>query len=181
MPPGGSLASMRILPCLAMMIVGGAAFADPVTSARPLTLAPVVIASALQAKLRGEFGVAEGTVLQRDVSQQLARATAKGCGSGSQSIAVVIEHAAPTHPTRQQLSDNPSLDYLRSVFLGGATLSASVYAADHAELARLSHSYYPDTLPRASASGYAWADAHLAIGQFADKVAAFCRHRTHTP
>lgn len=166
---------MRKLPCIALLAISGAALATPLAVDHRVAMTPIVIAPSLQAKLQQEYGAAEGLILQGDVSHQLSRVLA-ACGTNTASIEVAIEDAAPTHPTRKQIADHPSVDALRSVYLGGARLSATLRGADGAVLTRVAHSYYPDTLKRASASGYAWADARLAIGQFADKLAEVC-HR----
>lgn len=155
-----------------------ALFVGTALAASALKLAPVALSSLLQVKLRDTYGVAEGPVLQNDVSNQLSPVIAKGCGADAVTLEVEIMVADSSHPTRKQLSDNPSIDFMKSKFIGGARLVGRLRAAEGALLQTVEYGYYPPTMRLASASASAWSDAHIAIGQFADKIAALCRSRS---
>jgi len=141
----------------------------------------VAIAESLQKALTAYYGSGEGTVLQRAVTDSLARAL-KHAGLASRAdlhIEVLLSDARPSHPTRHQLSENPSLDYVRSISLGGATLSAVLRDTNGKELERVSFDRYATALSEVSPSLDAWADARLAIDRFADQVVkAYRRHLT---
>jgi hypothetical protein len=164
----------KYLGCALLLLAAGIR-ADPATLR-------IDISSRLQDKLKSVYGSAEAAVLRRDVADQLSRPLARGCGSKGRllTVEVMIEDAQPSHPTRKQVSAAPSVDSLASHFLGGARLSSRLRGADGSIHARIVEEYYPATLAIASASGSTWADAQVAIGRFASKVAVAC-HGDFTP
>jgi hypothetical protein len=91
------------------------------------------------------------------------------------SLDIVLESAAPTHPTMKQQDDNPALDPFRSVFVnGGAALTGYVRGADGRTLLTVKDKYFADQLRIVSAGKDPWSDARLAIGQFASKLVKAC-------
>jgi hypothetical protein len=159
----------------------GALTAGPAAAAAATTVsvAPVAIGDTLQKALKDRYGVAEAQDLQEAVAHSLARSL-KGAGAapgdaGAVRIEVLIDSATPTHPTRRQLSENPSLDYLASVSRGGAELHAVLRNADGKVLDKVSYDYYAYSLRETSKSGGAWGDAYIAIDRFADQVARHWR------
>lgn len=143
-------------------------------SAATVRLSPVVIATPLQSKLDTRFGAAEGAVLGQAVTRSLGRsleAAGASLDDGSPvRIEVSIEDAMPSHPTRLQLQRNPSLDYLRSISLGGAHLHAVLRGADGRVLDHVDFDRYAMSLDLVSSSADAWGDALLAIDGFAAQV-----------
>jgi hypothetical protein len=81
----------------------------------------------------------------------------------------------PTHPTRKQVCDNPSIDPLRSLSVGDADLTATLLAGDGRVLATVSHQHFPPDLASISPAGDPWADARVAIDRFAARAAARAR------
>jgi hypothetical protein len=162
-------------------VVSAAVLAAPPVGAASVALAPVTIGAPLQSALHDRYGEAEGAVLQDAVTKSLSAALRKAGGSldgaAALRIEVSIEAATPTHPTRRQLNENPSLDYLKSVARGGATLHAVLRDAGGKQIDRVDYDRYAATLDEASLSGSAWGDALLAIDRFAAQVVkAWRRH-----
>jgi hypothetical protein len=73
------------------------------------------------------------------------------------------------------VSDDPAVDAVRTKYLGGAELIGYVRDANRHLLATVSYRHFAPTLVQGSASLDPWADARLAIDQFAAKLAAACR------
>ena len=132
---------------------------------------PVVVTFGLplEAKLTATYGKDAAAMLRAEVLQAVATAVQRRAGAVS--IAVVITDAAPTHPTRHQRGENPSLDPLRSVSRGGAELTGTVRGPDGAVIATVSHRHFASTLATGSPAGDAWADARIAIQQWAAELA----------
>ena len=149
-----------------------------------VSVGPVAIGDTLQKALKDRYGVDEAQELQQAVTHSLARSLkgvgAEEGGTAPIRIEVLIDSATPTHPTRRQLSENPSLDYLRSISRGGAELHAVLRNAKGDVLDRVSYDYYANTLHEASMSGGAWGDAYIAIDRFADQVARHLRQLSGT-
>ena len=164
---------MRILRglifALAVAAVGGIAMGR----AAPAATVPVTVSFSPQfeSRLRNEYGVREGDVLRGAISDAIQSALAASAETGV-SVEVVLESAKPTHPTREQMSREPGIDFLRSKSLGGADLTATLRGADGRSLGRVTYSYYAPTLQLASQAGEAWADARISIQRFATQVAA---------
>ncbi|MBS0387492.1 MAG: hypothetical protein JSR15_03340 [Proteobacteria bacterium] len=168
-----------LLALAAAMVV--ATTVQAAAQAATVTLAPVAISKPLQADLAKKYGVDEGAVLTESVrnrvDRELKAAGATIADGAPVRIEMSIETATPTHPTRWQLQQNPSLDYLRSVSRGGARLTAVLRGANGQELERVEFDRYAPTLHEASMSGGAWGDADRAIEGFATQVAkAWRRH-----
>jgi hypothetical protein len=136
----------------------------------------VTLSAALESKLADTYGIEEGEVLRAYVAKSLTRVigrtTAARAVAHGVSVAVVLDDARPTHPTRRQLADNPSVDFLRSISLGGAVLTGTMRAADGRVLATVSHQYFAPDLVSISPAATAWADARVAIERFSVELAA---------
>lgn len=121
------------------------------------------------------YGEAEAATLRAAINAALARETGRVLLPEGARITVTLQDVAPTHPTRKQLSDDPAQDVARTKFLGGADLVGSVQDASKHVLASVSYRHFAPTLQLGSVSLDPWADARLAIDQFAVKLAAACR------
>ena len=128
----------------------------------------VSVSSALQARLEQRYGAEEGAVLRGFVTDSLGKALARRATAppADLRIEVVLDDARPSHPTRRQSLDEPSIDPLRSRSLGGAELEGTVRDASGRLLASVSHQHFPSDFATASAAGDPWADARIAIDQF---------------
>ncbi len=155
------------------------------TATASVSVGPVAIGEILHKALKDRYGVDEAKELQQAVTQSLSRslkdAGAEPGEGGAVRIEVLIDAATPTHPTRRQLNENPSLDYLASVSRGGAELHAVLRNADGKVLDRVSYDYYAYSLRETSLSGGAWGDAYIAIDRFSDQVARHWRQLSAAP
>ena len=156
-----------------------------ISIAAGLLLAPLALAGELSAvtidfappvttKLQ-RYGTAETAALRAAILAALARETGRVAMPASLAATVMVQDIAPTHPTRQQVSDDPAVDAVRTKYLGGAELIGSVRDANRQVVATVTYRHFAPTLVQGSASLDPWADARLAIDQFAAKLAAACR------
>lgn len=122
-----------------------------------------------------DYGESERASLESAVTAAIARATGKLALPAGLKLQVTVEDVAPTHPTRAQVAANPSISATDSHFLGGAELTGTLEDGSGHALTTVRHRYFAPTLELGSASFDPWADAHLAIDQFARKVATACR------
>lgn len=154
--------------------VAFAAFA-PAALAGPVSLAPVSFSPEFQTSLDEDIGVSEGEVLREAVTEAVSRALARrgaNLGPGGIVVEISILDADPNRPTMRQLSDEPSLDYGRSLSIGGARLSAVLRGADGAVISEVNHRRYNTDINDAASFSFAtWSEARRAIRQFAEKVA----------
>ena len=162
---------MRLIP--AFCGLAALAFAQ---GAAAVTVSPVSFSAEFETALNEEIGVREGEVLRQDVERAVAAAlTRRGVavGSGGGTIEIVIVDADPNRPTLQQLSDEPALDYIRSMSIGGAELHAVIRGANGEVLAEVDHRNYNQSLDEFHGMPPAgtWSEARRAIRRFASKVA----------
>lgn len=159
-----------------------AAFAfNPAAAQNAAAPVTVVISEPLQKALAANYGQEEAAVLQQTVNDSLMQAMKRAGLAQRPELRseVLISDARPSHPTRHQQSKNPSIDPVRSISLGGATLSAVLRDAAGHELDRVSYDHYASSLAEASASLDPWSDARLTINRFADQVAESYRRHLH--
>jgi hypothetical protein len=170
---------MRTFGRLILAMALGAASTPTLADPPPGAAVPVLVSFSAQfeAQLRSNYGLDEGEVLRGVIIQALGSALGAPPADPMKriSVEVVLESAKPTHPTRLQLAREPGMDFLRSISLGGAELTATLRGANGRELAHVSHSYFAPTLEFASSAGEAWADARRSIQGFAAAVAAKIR------
>jgi len=161
----------------ALLLLTATSLAAATTPSEPPV--SVEIAPGYQAALQSTYGAREGAVLRSYIVGSTSEALRSAHGECSLSLDVVLERAAPTHPTMKQQDDNPALDPFRSVYInGGASLTGHIRAADGRTLATVTDSYFADQLPIVSAGKDPWSDARLAIGQFTSKLVKACRRQT---
>lgn len=168
---------MRLIPAF----VGLAALAFS-QSAAAVTVAPVSFSPEFETELNDELGVREGDVLREDVEGAIEAALARrgvSVGSGGGTIEVVIVDADPNRPTWQQLTDEPSLDSIRSFSVGGAELRGVIRGANGEVLTEVEHRRYNHTIAELNGMppAYTWYEARRSIRRFAEKVAdAYVAH-----
>jgi hypothetical protein len=138
------------------------------------TTATVEFSPPAQAKL-ARYGKDEGAVLQARIQTAVARACEKSSLPAGITFAITVEDIAPTHPTPEQLNASPALDPVKTHYLGGADLTGYLRDSHNQVLATVKHSYFPPSLKWRSPSFDPWADANVAIEQFADQMGAACR------
>jgi hypothetical protein len=138
-------------------------------------------AAGYQATLQAKYGTHEAAVLRSQMLAAVSESLHAAHGSCQLHLNVVLERAAPSHPTMQQQLNDPALDPFHSVFFnGGAALSGQVRDANGQVLATVTHQRFADDRSTLSASRGPWSDADIAIGQFADKLVHACMRQTIT-
>lgn len=142
-------------------------------AAGPIT-ATVEFSPSAQAKLE-RYGKDEGAVLQARIQTAVVRACEKSHPPAGISFAITVEDIAPTRPTPEQLNASPALDPVKTHYLGGADLTGYLRDSHNQVLATVKHSYFPASLKWRAQSFDPWADANIAIEQFADQMGAACR------
>jgi hypothetical protein len=101
--------------------------------------------------------------LHRDLQRELGRVGRLGPGGVRLDLAVT--DAAPNHPTHEQMSRQPGLDYLRSVSKGGATIDGFEIRPDGSRH-KIHFSYFEDSLRMAQGQS-TWGDAENTLDWFA--------------
>jgi|HubBroStandDraft_1064217.scaffolds.fasta_scaffold00036_48 hypothetical protein len=142
-------------------------------AAGPVT-ATVDFSPPAQAKLE-RYGKDESTVLRARIQSAVVRACAKANVPPGITFAVTVEDIAPTRPTPEQLNASPALDPVKTHYLGGADLTGYLRDSRSQVLATVKHRYFPPSVNWRSRSFDPWADANVAIEQFADQMGAACR------
>ena len=151
--------------------------APVLSAAQTAPVTTVYFAPAVNAKMQ-QYGAAERAKLQSAIVAAVSREARRGAIPAGLAVAVTLQDVAPTRPTMKQQTDNPTLDPVHTKYLGGAALIGEVRDASQHVLARATYRYFPGVLPAGSVSLDPWADARLAIDQFAVKLAAACRNLT---
>ncbi|OQW60943.1 MAG: hypothetical protein A4S17_02220 [Proteobacteria bacterium HN_bin10] len=127
---------------------------------------PVSFSPEFQQALEEDLGAREGEVLRAAVIDAIDAEFARRGASTPSGITVTIVDAAPNRPTMQQLRDQPGLDSVRSISIGGAELRATL---PNGEV--VTHRRYNHSLSDLSGAASTWTEAHRAIRRFAVKVA----------
>lgn len=148
-----------------------AALAQPAPRPPPtISEVQVVIGPRLEAKAH-DYGQDDLNTLARDlkkdVQDQLRR---KGrLGPGGARLMLTITDARPDHPTMTQLGNNPSLDYMRSVGRGSATIDGVEIEPNGSS--RRIHFDYEQTFLRDARAQSTWGDAENTFDWFAHEYA----------
>jgi hypothetical protein len=139
----------------------------------------IEFAPGYEAALQAKYGTQEATALRSEIVDSISAALKAAHGGCALTLDVVLERAAPSHPTMKQQLDNPAMDPFRSVFLnGGAALTGHVRSTDGRVLDTVTHQRFADNGASVSAGKDPWSDARIAIGQFTDKLVNACKRRT---
>jgi hypothetical protein len=171
----GAAVTARIAGAVLAVAVSTATPSAPVPQAATLQVSTIDFAPAVLASLHNRYGDDETAVLRSAIVTAVSRATEGVTIPPGLGLTVTVRDIAPSHPTRRQLSDDPAIDVTRTKYIGGADLGGEVRDAHGHVVASVMYRYYPLTLGLASASLDPWADARLAIDQFAAKLAAALR------
>lgn len=161
---------MRMIPIAAF----AACFAlSAAALAAPPTLSPVSFSPEFQTSLEEDLGPREGEVLSREVTQAVSEALARRGVAGTQAITIelTIVDADPNRPTFEQLAQQPGLDSIRSVSIGGAELRAVLRGGDGQVISEITHRRYNHSLEDLVGFPTTWTEARRAIRRFAEKVA----------
>ena len=153
----------------------------PALPAAQLPEAMVDFAPAVVTSLRDRFGLDEMVGLRSAIVTAVARETQHIDVPPGLTVTVTVRDVAPTHPTRRQQAGEPGIDPEQTRFLGGADLAGVVRDTQGHVVANVMYRYYPPTLEMGSMKLDAWADAQVAIDQFAAKFGAACRRMISNP
>jgi hypothetical protein len=139
-----------------------------------IAIGEITLGSRLAAKVNeyGERDVAQLVdILRNDLERELGRIGRLAEPSAAGAVLdVVIEDANPNRPTPQQQSALPRALDARSVFRGGARLSATLTARDET-LGRFAYAYQTTPDIRASEFATTWTDARRTFDRFATRMA----------
>ncbi|MFU8820177.1 MAG: hypothetical protein ACNA8G_01365 [Gammaproteobacteria bacterium] len=174
---------MKALCSLAAALVLGAAaipaqaFEAEFDAAPPqaIALGEISVGPALAAKA-DEYGGRDLEQLVERMRGELERELARigrlaGPEAGAAVLNVVIDDATPNRPTmQQQASVTRSLDP-RSVFVGGAKVSATLLDSGGATLGRFAYAWQTTPDIRQSEFATTWTDAHRTLDRFATRLA----------
>jgi len=157
---------------MGLLLAAAALLAAATQASQPQTTVELSPAAAAHMP---DYGESEQATLESAITTAVSRAMRSVPLAAGLTIHVTLKDVAPSRPTRAQLLANPSWDPVHTHFLGGAELAGEVRDASGHVLTTVSHRYFPPTLRLGSPAFDPWADARLAIDQFAHKVAAACR------
>lgn len=159
-------------------LLGSFAPVATLCAAEPTKMAPTTVtvdfSPPVQIKLQ-RYGKEEGAVLQARIEAAVVSACDKGKVPTGVTLAITVLDVVPSYATREQLNADPSIDPVSTHYLGGADLTGSLRDGKSQVLATVKHRYFPPSLKWRSRSFDPWADANIAIEQFADKIGAACR------
>ena len=171
---------MRSLSAATYTLIATGAVLASVLAAAPGAATTVTFAPAAAEKMHA-YGDAERATLQSAILTAVSREMSRRAVPAGLAISVTVKDITPTRPTREQASADPTLDVVSTRYLGGAVLSGEVRDASQRVVATVSYSHFVPTLRLGSRSFDPWADARLAIEQFAVKLAAACHDLSLAP
>ncbi len=138
----------------------------------PVALATEIVVSYSEdfaEMLEDEYGEREGEYLARTLRKDIEQALASR-GVDASRIEVIINEAKPNKPTFEQLGDTPSLDYYRSISLGGMDVSARAFDAAGELIAATDYEWFEYDIRRTFNAG-TWWDAQRASDRFSRRLA----------
>ena len=141
--------------------------------AAPVQLDPVQIGEDLAEKSE-DYGARDVERLVEELTEAITeRLEREGhsivTGPAEIRIAVTLENAWPNRPTREQLADRPGLS-LRSISLGGASVSAVLYDESGAQTGEIEYSWRTHHISD-SVGQTTWSDAERTFDRFARSLA----------
>lgn len=120
-------------------------------------------------ELTDNYGEREGERLRQDITQDLDQAFEKA-GVSPARVEVVIMDAKPNRPTFEQLTDQPGLDPIRSISIGGMELTGTAYDTEGNVLATQDYEWFQSNI-RDVIGISTWGDANRASRRFARRMA----------
>lgn len=144
---------------LLFLAAAPAAFAAPAVN--------VTIGADLQSRA-ASYGEREFTDLSTTLRKEVEKALARPGAAPVQRVDLVIESAVPNRPTFNQLTRRPGLS-IRSIGLGGATVTGQVVAAD-GSVRPISYNWYETNLLNRW-NLVTWDDAYQAFDMLASRIA----------
>lgn len=142
--------------------LAGAAHAQPAE-------VTVTLGDRLEREAGRELGQAEVAEQARALEARLERELASNPAYEGARIHLVLTDVAPNRPTRQQLSDTPGLDYIRSFSVGGAAIEGEITTAD-GQVRPVRYDWYSHDIRNARYQS-TWQDADRAFMRFSRRLA----------
>ncbi|MFC7378957.1 hypothetical protein [Brevundimonas sp. GCM10030266] len=150
-----------ILLFAAAAVVAGAAAAQPSVH--------VTLGDKLQEKTE-ELGVREVQEQADRLAELVSRALADDASLSGARIDLVLTELKPNRPTFQQAVDQPGLDTIRSISIGGAAIEGQITLAD-GTVQPVRYSWFSNTL--SDVRGFStWQDADRAYRRLGSNLAA---------
>lgn len=149
----------------AVLCAVAALLAAPLASA---TVIEVSYSEEFAETLEEDYGEREGVFLIGKIQDHLDFELDKA-GLDPERIEVTINNAKPNRPTFKQLGDQPGLDYMRSISIGGMDLSATIFDAAGNEIAAVQYDWFESDIRQVAPAG-TWSDARRASRRFAREV-----------
>ena len=154
----------------------------PAAPGAELSPGAITFAPGYEAEFSNAYGAQEVPALRSQILDSVAQSLHAAHGRCARSLDVVLERAAPTHPTMKQQNDDPSLDPIRTVFrTGGAALTGHVLDDSGQVLATVTYKYFTDSLRPISPARDPWSEARNAIGQFSSRLVDACTKQSNPP
>lgn len=166
------------------LLVTGALILPTALTAQNAVPAPTVLFSGeMQTALARIYGDSEAPVLERTILDRVGAALGGAGCAGAARIEITVRDVRPTHPTDEQIKDNPALDRLRTHFAGGAAFSVRLLDPAGAELKSLRYDWYALDDRHGSRAAEPWGDVRLASEGLGSQLAHECRAlaRAHPP
>ena len=164
---------------LVVLLLPAASAAPALALAAEFSAASVGFAPAYETTLQTRYGAPEVPALRAEIVDSMTAALHAAHGDCRLTLDVVMQRAAPTHPTMKQQLDDPALDPFRTVFYnGGAALTGRVLDVHGQVLETVSHDHFADNRHSISPGKDPWSDARVAIGQFTQKLVSACKRQS---
>jgi len=119
-------------------------------------------------KLEDDYGLREGNKLTEEIIEDIERELERA-GVDAERIDVTILDAKPNRPTFAQISGSPGLDPIRSVSIGGMSLTGTIIHMD-GETTDVEYEWYENDIRQVFGSS-TWWDADRVSRRFAKRVA----------
>lgn len=164
-----------------LVLAGLAALPVAVTAESGVPTPAVRFAPEMQDALDRIYGDAQAAVLERTILERVGAALhGARCGAALR-IEITLRDARPTHPTDEQIKQNPALDRLRTRFAGGAAFSVRLLDASGGELKALRYDWYAPDDRHGSRAAESWGDVRLASEGLGSQLAHECSALARAP
>lgn len=151
-----------VVPFAVAAVMAGAAAAQPATIT-------VTLGDQLQEKTR-ELGAREVREQSDHLIEVLTRALAEDAELRGARIELILTDLKPNRPTFEQVRDNPGLDQMRSLSIGGAAIEGQITLAD-GTIQPVRYDWFSNNL--ADVRGFStWYDADRAFRRLGTNLAA---------
>ncbi len=158
-----------------LLLTGALILPAAVTAQNGVPTPTVLFSSEMQTALDRIYGGSEAPVLERTILDRVGAALGGAGCAGAARIEITLRDARPTHPTDEQIKDNPALDRLRTHFAGGAAFSVRLLDPAGGELKSLRYDWYAPDVRDGSRAAEPWGDVRLASEGLGSQLAHECR------